>query len=94
MQTLQPGDYNVVLSSGTASGGAYSVTLADASHVNYQVGTPVGCAVGGPLTVNNLNAGHDYYVVVKGNNATDAGGYTLKLEDTVSLAAASGSTIS
>ena len=31
-------------------------------------------------------------MVVKGNNATDAGAYTLKVEDTVSLTASSGST--
>jgi hypothetical protein len=91
-QTLPAGDYNVVMSNASATGGAYSLKFRDTAKAGAETGTRLACAAGGAVTVGNLAGGHEYFVVVKGNNASDAGGYTLTLEDTVSLAAASGST--
>jgi len=92
VQSLAPGDYQVVMSTASAAGGAYSLKFRDTALSGAQNGAPVSCVASGSLTVNNLAGGHEYYLVVKGNTATDAGGYTLTMEDTVSLAAASGST--
>jgi hypothetical protein len=92
LQTLSAGDYNLVASTGSAPGGAYSVKFRDTSKASAENGQRLACVAGGSLTVSNLVGGHDYYLVVKGNNATDAGAYNLTLEDTVSLSAASGST--
>ena len=91
LQTLPAGDYNVVMSTASATGGAYSLKFRDTAKASAESGSRVQCGTGS-VTVSNLTGGHEYYVVVKGNNASDAGGYNLTLEDTVSLAAASGST--
>ncbi|MET0387322.1 MAG: hypothetical protein ABW321_15245 [Polyangiales bacterium] len=92
VQNLTAGDYNLVLSTESAVGGAYSVKFRDTARAGTENGSRIACNPGNLLTVNNLAGGRDYYVVVKGNNATDAGGYKLTVEDTVSLSAASGST--
>ena len=89
---LEAGDYNLVTSRGSAPGGAYSVKFRNTATTTAETGQRLACVAGGSVTVTNLIGGHDYFVVVKGNNATDAGAYKLTLEDTVSLAAASGST--
>ena len=91
-QTLSAGDYNVVMGTTSAAGGAYSLKFRDTALSAAQSGNRVACVSGGSLTVNNLIGGHEYYTVVKGDGASDAGGYTMTMEDTVSLAAASGST--
>jgi cysteine-rich repeat protein len=98
-QTLDAGNYLVVLSDtdpiAVGSGGAYSVTFKNMSTVGAQNGVLKGCAID---TLDNggsgipVTGGKDYYVVVKGNTATDAGNYTLTLEDLASSQAAAGST--
>jgi len=92
VQNLAPGDYQVVMATTGAAGGAYSLKFRDTDLSGVQNGAPVSCVASGSLTVNNLAGGHEYYVVVKGNTASDSGGYTLTMEDTVSASAASGST--
>jgi hypothetical protein len=92
VQSLAPGNYQVVMANASAAGGAYSLKFRDTAMSGVQNGAPVSCVASGSLAVNNLAGGHEYYVVVKGNTATDAGNYTLTMEDSVSLAAASGST--
>jgi hypothetical protein len=92
LSSLPAGDYNVVMSTASAAGGAYTLKFRDATLTGAQNGTMLGCGPSGSMVANNLVGGQEYYVVVKGDGATDAGGYTLTMEDTVSLAAASGST--
>ena len=106
-QTLDPGDYAVVLSDTDArgaanSGGAYSITFKDLSAASGANGVQIGCALGtldggdgdgdGKPDGVHVDAGQDYYVVVKGNAATDSGPYSLTVDDIVSSQAASGST--
>ncbi|HKU36870.1 MAG TPA: C-type lectin domain-containing protein [Polyangiales bacterium] len=94
LQTLQPGDYRVVVSSETSMGGAYSVKFRDVSHFGLENGVQLACVsgAGNSLTYGNFEAGRDYYVVVKGSATSESGPYVLTVEDTVSLSAAAGST--
>jgi hypothetical protein len=92
LQTLPAGEYNVVMSTTSGTGGPYALKFRDTALTGAENGARVACVSGGSLTVNNLAGGRQYYLVVKGDAATDAGGYKLTMEDTVSLAAASGST--
>ena len=106
-QTLPAGDYAVVLSdtqnAGSAgSGGAYSITFTDLSTSGQETGMQIGCALGtldggdangdGRIDGVPVEAGEDYYVVVKGNTPTDSGNYALTVEDVFSSQAAAGST--
>jgi hypothetical protein len=106
-QELDAGSYVVVLSdtnaSGTAgAGGAYSMTFKDLNAAAQAGGSQVSCGVnkidGGDANGDGkpdgvqVDAGQDYYVVVKGNGAGDAGNYTMTVEDVVSSQAAAGST--
>ncbi|HKP59924.1 MAG TPA: C-type lectin domain-containing protein [Polyangiales bacterium] len=94
LQTLQPGNYSLIVSSESTAGGAYSVKFRDVSHFGLENGVQLACAngAGNSVTYGNFEAGRDYYVVVKGNAATESGAYELSVEDTVSLSAAAGST--
>jgi hypothetical protein len=94
LQTLPAGNYHVVVSGESAAGGAYAVKFRDVSHFGLENGVQLACVTGAgnSLTYDNFAGNHDYYVVVKGNAAADSGPYELTVEDTVSLAAAAGST--
>ncbi len=92
LQLLQPGDYHVVVSGTAVDGGAYSVKFRDVSHFGLENGVQLACVSGSTLTYPSFEANKDYYVVVKGNGATESGAYDLTVEDTVSLSASAGST--
>jgi hypothetical protein len=94
LQNLPAGDYHVVLSGETVAGGAYAIKFRDVSHFGLENGVQLACVsgAGNSLTYANFEAGKDYYVVVKGNAASESGAYTMMVEDTVSLSAAAGST--
>jgi hypothetical protein len=96
-QTLPAGDYVAVLTDTQnagqpGSGGAYSITFTDVDAAGQETGMPnmISCATG--TITGAVTAGEDYYVVVKGNTATDAGNYTLTVEDAFSTQAEAGST--
>ena len=106
-RTLDPGNYVVVLSDldakGAAnSGGAYSVTFTDLAAAAQPSGVQLGCALntldGGDANLDGkvdgiqVDAGQDYYVVVKGDSVADAANYTMTVEDVISSQAAAGST--
>lgn len=94
LQTLQPGTYRVAVSSASGTGGGYSVKFRDVTHFGLETGVQLACAsgAGSSLTYPTFQANRDYYVVVKGKLATEAGGYELRVEDTISLSTAAGST--
>jgi Lectin C-type domain len=92
LQALPAGDYHVVVSGESTNGGAYAVKFRDVSHFGLENGVQLACVSGSSLTYNSFESNHDYYVVVKGNAAGEAGPYELTVEDTVSLSAAAGST--
>lgn len=94
LQTLQPGNYHAVVSGESAAGGAYAVKFRDVSNFGLENGVQLACVsgVGNALTYPSFEANRDYYVVVKGNAASESGAYEMTVEDTVSLSAAAGST--
>ncbi|MEY4580727.1 MAG: hypothetical protein RL701_5430, partial [Pseudomonadota bacterium] len=90
-QTLEAGDYNLVLSTQSAAGGQYAVKFRDTARTGTENGTKLACGAG-KITAKGLQAGRTYYIVVKGDTNSEAGAYNLVLEDTVSQAGLSGST--
>lgn len=82
---LPAGDYHVVVKGQTvADAGAYRVAVRDISN---QFVAPLACdADGGTGDTSflqaDVRAGQTYYVVVKGDAATDAGNHSLTITDT------------
>ncbi|MDD9968663.1 MAG: PPC domain-containing protein, partial [Myxococcales bacterium] len=90
-EVVQPGTYTVALSSDGTTGGAYEIRFANQDVTGAQDGTPIACGDSSGLTAN-VQQGTDYYLVVKGDTAGDAGPYDVIIEDALSTAGTAANT--
>ena len=82
LQTLQPGTYNVVLGGhNPAPEGNYELTFQDYGPIQNSAGAPIACDSASDTISYNVTADTPYYVVVKGDQAADAGNYQLTVEN-------------